>query len=55
MAVVPIFGSFNYYVWDTALHKWLRITRKEYNTLKKAGRDVMYLRNRTVESDDTNH
>ena len=42
--VVPIFGRFDYYVWDTKVHDWVCVSFKEYKRLKKHGRDVMYLR-----------
>ena len=42
--VVPVFGRFEFYVWDTKLHDWVKVSREEYKSLEKKGRDVMYLK-----------
>ena len=44
MTLLPIFGRYVCYVWDTKLHKWIKVTRQEYRKQKAHGRDVMYLR-----------
>jgi len=41
---VPIFGRFDFYVWDTKLHDWVKVSRREYEILNAKGRDVMYLK-----------
>jgi len=44
MVVLPVFGGFEYYVWDTKIYDWVQVSRREFNKLQRSGRDVIFFK-----------
>ena len=44
MAVVPILGRYEYFVWDTDVYEWVQVSRREFNKLQRSGRDVIFFK-----------